>query len=256
MTEKQMFDFLVTGGLSEHGAAVLLGHFQAESGLNSRNLQNSFQKKLGHTDDSYTEAVDNGTYGNFDRDGAGYGLAQWTYWSRKANLRNFAEQAGKSIGDPEMQLSFALHELSGYKTVIQALKTATSIREASDIVLEQYEKPAAQSKAVKVKRAGYGQEIYNRCTGRNEEEKELKTRSEVVNLANSWLGKNEADGSYKSIIDIYNSFTGSFPRGTKMQYSWPWCACTWSALAIKLGYTDIMPIEISCYYLIERAIGM
>ena len=130
MTEKQMFDFLVTGGLSEHGAAVLLGHFQAESGLNSRNLQNSFQKKLGHTDDSYTEAVDNGTYGNFDRDGAGYGLAQWTYWSRKANLRNFAEQAGKSIGDPEMQLSFALHELSGYKTVIQALKTATSIREA------------------------------------------------------------------------------------------------------------------------------
>ena len=256
MTEKQMFDFLVAGGLSEHGAAVLLGHFQAESGLNSRNLQNSFQKKLGHTDDSYTEAVDNGTYSNFDRDGAGYGLAQWTYWSRKANLRNFAEQAGKSIGDPEMQLSFALHELSGYKTVHQALKTATSIRKASDIVLEQYEKPADQSEAVKVKRAGYGQEIYNRCTGRNEEEKELKTRSEVVNLANSWLGKNEADGSYKSIIDIYNSFTGSFPRGTKMQYSWPWCACTWSALAIKLGYTDIMPIEISCYYLIERAKAM
>ena len=50
MTEKQMFDFLVTGGLSEHGAAVLLGHFQAESGLNSRNLQNSFQKRLGHTE--------------------------------------------------------------------------------------------------------------------------------------------------------------------------------------------------------------
>ena len=35
-----------------------------------------------------------------------------------------------------------------------------------------------------------------------------------------------------------------------------WCACTWSALAIKLGYTDIMPIEISCYYLIERAKAM
>ena len=41
MTEKQMFDFLVTGGLSEHGAAVLLGHFQAESGLNSRSRQTS-----------------------------------------------------------------------------------------------------------------------------------------------------------------------------------------------------------------------
>ena len=80
-----------------------------------------------------------------------------------------------------------------------------------------------------------------------------KSRSAVVSLAQSWLDKNEADGSYKTIIDIYNSYTGSFPRGTKMQYDWAWCAATWSALAIKLGYTDIMPIEISCYYLIEAA---
>lgn len=256
MTEKQIFDFLMAGGLSEHGAAALMGHFLAESGMNSRNLQNSFQKKLGHTDDSYTEAVDNGSYTNFVHDGAGYGYAQWTYWSRKQNLHNFAKDAGRSIGDPEMQLSFVLNELKGYKTVLQALKTASSIREASDIILEQYEKPADQSEAVKEKRAGYGQEIYDRCSGKNEEVRELKTRSAVVNLANSWVGKNEADGSYKSIIDIYNSYTGGFPRGTKMQYSWPWCACTWSALAIKLGYTDIMPIEISCYYLIERAKDM
>ena len=41
MTEKQMFDLLVAEGLSEYGAAALLGHFQAESGLNPRNLQNS-----------------------------------------------------------------------------------------------------------------------------------------------------------------------------------------------------------------------
>lgn len=79
------------------------------------------------------------------------------------------------------------------------------------------------------------------------------SRKKVVDLANSWLGKNEADGSYKTIIDIYNSFTGAFPRGTKMSYGWAWCAATWSALAIKLAYTAIMPIEISCYYLIEAA---
>lgn len=86
-----------------------------------------------------------------------------------------------------------------------------------------------------------------------EETNMAKTRAAVVALAQSWIGKNEADGSYKTIIDIYNSYTGGFPRGTKMQYGWAWCACTWSALAIKLGYTDIMPIEISCYYLIEAA---
>lgn len=84
----------------------------------------------------------------------------------------------------------------------------------------------------------------------------MRSRTEVVNLGRSWLGLNEADGSYKKIIDIYNSFGGPFPRGVKMQYGWAWCACTWSALAIALGYTDVMPIEISCGELIERAKAM
>lgn len=78
-------------------------------------------------------------------------------------------------------------------------------------------------------------------------------RSKVVEVALSWVGKNEADNSYRSIIDTYNGYKGTLPRNTKMQYGWPWCAATWSAIAIKLGYTPIMPIEISCYYLIEAA---
>ncbi len=77
-------------------------------------------------------------------------------------------------------------------------------------------------------------------------------RQSVVDLIKSWEGLNEADGSYKKIIDIYNS-KAPFPRGIKMDYSWAWCACTWSALAKALNYVDIMPIEISCYYLIEEA---
>lgn len=80
----------------------------------------------------------------------------------------------------------------------------------------------------------------------------MYSRQKVVDLIKSWEGKKEADGSYKSIIDIYNSIP-PFPRNTKMQYNWAWCACTWSALAKKLGYTSIMPIEISCYYIIEEA---
>lgn len=80
-----------------------------------------------------------------------------------------------------------------------------------------------------------------------------KTRAAVVALARSWIGKKESDGSYKSIIDIYNGYSGELPRGAKMEYGWAWCACTWSALAIKLGYTDIMPIEISCGFLVDAA---
>lgn len=79
-------------------------------------------------------------------------------------------------------------------------------------------------------------------------------RSEVVKLIKSWEGKKESDGSFKEIIDIYNSLgTAKLPRKIKMQYDWEWCACTWSALAIKLGYTKVMPIEISCGQLVEKA---
>ena len=56
-----------------------MDNLYAESGLNPMNLQNSYEKKLGMTDSQYTQAVDNGSYSNFVKDYAGYGLAQWTY---------------------------------------------------------------------------------------------------------------------------------------------------------------------------------
>lgn len=69
-----------------------------------------------------------------------------------------------------------------------------------------------------------------------------KYASEMVKLMQSWVGKKESDGSYKEIIDIYNSI--EHKRGP-MSYDWEWCAATVSAAAIKLGYTDIIPIEMS-----------
>lgn len=83
----------------------------------------------------------------------------------------------------------------------------------------------------------------------------MYSRSKMVQLANSWVGKNESDGSYKEIIDIYNTLINP-PRGIKMSYNWAWCACTWSALGIKLGYTSIIPVEISCGELINQAKAM
>lgn len=80
----------------------------------------------------------------------------------------------------------------------------------------------------------------------------MRARSVVADLARSWIGKNEKDGSHKEIIDIYNSYS-PLPRNYRMSYNASWCACTWSALAIKLDYTDIMPIEVSCGELIKKA---
>lgn len=149
---------------NEYGVAGLIGNIEAESNLRSNNLQNSFEKsdKLNMDDNEYTMAVDNGTYTNFVHDSAGYGLAQWTHWSRKEWLLNFARESKKSIGDYEMQLEFLWKELSrDFKKVVNILKTATSVREASDSVLLGFEKPANQTEENQQARARRGQKYYD-----------------------------------------------------------------------------------------------
>ena len=160
--EKTIWDFLYGKLGNAYGAAGLMGNLYAESALRPNNLQNTYEKKLGLSDAEYTAAVDNGTYTNFVKDSAGYGLAQWTYWSRKQALLDYARAAGKSIGDLQTQLGFLWKEIQGYKSVLDTLKTATTVKAASDAVLTGYERPADQGDVVKAKRAGYGQTYYNK----------------------------------------------------------------------------------------------
>lgn len=162
MTDAEMFAFFRSQGLTDAGASGLMGNLYAESGLAANNLQNTGNKKLGMTDAEYTAAVDNGTYANFIRDSQGYGLAQWTYWSRKQAMLEFMKSAGVSIGHKRKQCEFLMKELAGYKAVLQTLKTTGSVKEASDAVLTGFEKPADQSDAVKAKRAGFSQGYYDK----------------------------------------------------------------------------------------------
>ena len=165
---KVIWDYFKAKGLNDFGIAGLMGNLYAESGLKPTNLQNTYEKKLGYTDAEYTAAVDQGKYTNFVKDSAGYGLAQWTYWSRKQNLLDFAQSKNKSIGDLNMQLDFLYKELSeGYKnSVLKVLCEAKSVLEASNSVLLKFERPADQSETVQNKRAGFGQAYYDKYAGK------------------------------------------------------------------------------------------
>lgn len=70
-------------------------------------------------------------------------------------------------------------------------------------------------------------------------------RTKVVDQAKAWLGYNESDGSHKKIIDVYNSHK-PLARGYAVKYTDAWCATFVSAVAVKLGYTKIIPTECSC----------
>ena len=130
--EEKVWFALLNAGCSKESTAGVLGNLWAESSFKTNNLENSFEMKLGYTDETYTEAVNSGTYTleQFISDhtnencGAGYGLAQWTYCSRKEGLYNYAKNKGVSIDDVDMQIEYLLGELnlsnnaSGFATYV------------------------------------------------------------------------------------------------------------------------------------------
>lgn len=83
----------------------------------------------------------------------------------------------------------------------------------------------------------------------SEDEKALRTG--LITAAEEWLGCNEADGTHKAVIDLYNSHE-PLAQGYQVQYDDEWCATFVSAAAIRAGLTQIIPTECGC----ERQIGL
>lgn len=211
--EAHIWKFLANKGLNHYAIAGLMGNLYAESALRPNNLQNSFEKKLGMSDKGYTTAVSNGSYKNFAHDGAGYGLAQWTWYTRKQNLLNYAKAHGKSIDDLQMQLEFLWQELQGYHRSMAALTAGKSIKAVSDVILTDFEKPADQSNSVKNRRADFGKEIYDRQTGNAEKKEETKKAAYALQIG-AFSNKANADKRVRSLknkeIDAKVEKIGSF----------------------------------------------
>lgn len=163
---RTIWNYLVNKIGNEYGAAGLMGNLEAESGLYPNNLQNSYEASLGYTDESYTAAVDSGSYteGQFVYDEAGYGLAQWTFSSRKKAMYDLWKNGGySSIGSIDLALDYLWYELcNSYTGVLTVLTNAKSIREASDKVLHDFENPAVQTESVEQYRARLGQAWYDK----------------------------------------------------------------------------------------------
>lgn len=167
MGVENIYNRLMAEIKNPYGAAGAMGNIEAESGLRANNLQNSVEKRLGMTDEEYTAAVDNGSYVDFCTDRGGYGLCQWTSAGRKTGLLNFARSKGVSIGNEDMQIEWLLHELrTSYKGVLSALKDAKSVKEASDVFMCKFERPANQSDANKAARAARGMKYYEMYAGK------------------------------------------------------------------------------------------
>jgi LysM repeat protein len=168
--EEKIWNYLKSKGFNDYSCAGVMGNIFAESALKPNNLQDTYERSLGMTDDEYVRAIDNGSYTKeqFVKDCGGFGLGQWTWHTRKAALYEYAKSNNKSISDLEMQLNFLIKELNeSYKSVLNTLKSATSVKQASDVFMVKYESPADQSESAKNKRASYGQKYYDKYATSN-----------------------------------------------------------------------------------------
>ena len=187
--EEKIWNFLKGKGLNDFAAAGVMGNLYAESGLSPINLENYYESRLGMNDKEYTAAVDNDSYDNFVHDSAGYGLAQWTYWSRKQALLELVKSKGVSIGNLEAQLEYLWQEMQSYHGMMAKLKGAASVEDATSVFMLEFERPADQSAAAQWGRANFSKDFYRSYAGRdihNEEKEETEMRYNKISEMPEW----------------------------------------------------------------------
>ena len=145
MSAKTIYDKLRNSGMTIAGACAMLGNMQAESGLQSNIAQRGMTTL---SDEEYTMQADSYaiSQAKFIYDSVGYGLCQWTYWSRKKALLDYAHDVGKSVGDEGMQVDFCVGELKADNASLwKYLCSTEDSYEATSRICKEYEKPAVNN---------------------------------------------------------------------------------------------------------------
>lgn len=139
MSELSIYETLRNAGLTAEGACGLMGNMMAESSMKANIAQRGLTKL---SDEEYTKRFDAEPV-IYRSDAVGYGLCQWTYWTRKRDLWDFAHARGKSVGDENTQVLFCLKELrEQYNGLFGFLCTTKDIYSAAERVCKEFERPA------------------------------------------------------------------------------------------------------------------
>lgn len=160
MSKATIWNYLRNAGLSPIAVAGIMGNMEAESNCEAMRVQGDFGYAR-YMSQHYADMVNTGTMSvdTFMNDAKGWGLCQWTYYTRKMELYNFCKERGVGIEDETAQLDFFLLEAQrDYPTMWKQLKSATDIKTAAYLVCHNYERPAVENINA---RTDYGQKIYD-----------------------------------------------------------------------------------------------
>lgn len=160
-----IWKFLIGMGLTDEGAAGLMGNLEAEGSFLPNNLEDYVNEHSNISDEEFTNKVNSGEitrdvfiqsmkYTNTYQKGKyGYGIVQWTDTGRKANLYDYLKSHNYQINSLQGQLEFLYQELlTSYTGVLNLLRTTKSVDDASDKVLLDFEAPGAKESQIEKRR--------------------------------------------------------------------------------------------------------
>ncbi len=142
-----IYDRLREHGFTEAGALGVIGNWECESNCEPYRVQGDFSSYRSISR-AYVNAINYGQLSrdSFARDQKGFGLAQWTYFSRKEQLFDAWKSEGGSIADIELQIAFAYTELKvDFPKDFELLCTTNDIYAATKAVCDRFENPAVKN---------------------------------------------------------------------------------------------------------------
>lgn len=271
MNEKVIWTAFKEAGMTDAGAAGLMGNLFAESGLNPGKCEKLCLNRLreygvgDYTDESYTAAVDSGAISKerflhpLEGKRYGYGLAQWTTEDRKGGLYKWTVERGYSIADLDQQLKYLIAELKEcFKGAWKILTEASDVDAVSDYLLYKYEMPANPSQYVNSRR-GYSELYLEKYGEKPRKEQHMGfDREKVIEIAKAeegYLEKSAAWWKAKGKEGLYYKEAGAgsdnyTKYGYEMHKLYPsvmdfpaaWCFTAGTMLLTDKGYKTIESI--------------
>lgn len=155
----ECWNYLFSMGLTVDQVIATIANIYSEGELSPTNRQNT-KENMNIEDLDYIYLTD---------DNVGYGICQWTYYSRKEGLQNMANEMGKEVSDLDVQLAYFQYEMEesfDFRDIWRDF-LAEQDREAATIFFyENIEKPKSSSdknsaayNIETAKRIGYADDI-------------------------------------------------------------------------------------------------